>query len=259
MTFSLTKYLMPPVLIVTTAMSQPAWSDNHPRAVQQLIDRGIDIAGSFEAPSGMTGYVAEMQGQPVSFYLTADGKHVIIGPMLTENGENLTAPKIQELVQGPKNTKAWAKIEKSHWVRDGSENAPTIIYTFTDPNCPYCHRFRQAAEPWIKAGKVQLRHVLVGILKQDSLPKAATILGSQDPQKALHENQQSYSNGGITVDRQIVSDNHKLITVNNQLMDEIGLSATPSTFYYDRDGNIQMKQGLPRPQEMPGIMGSPKP
>ena len=259
MTFSLTKYLMTPIIIVTATMSQSVWSDNHPPAVQQLIDRGLNIAGSFEAPSGMTGYVAEMQGQPVSFYLTADGKHVIIGPMLNENGENLTAPKIQELVQGPKNIKAWAKIEKSHWVRDGHENAPTIIYTFTDPNCPYCHRFRQAAEPWIKAGKVQLRHVLVGIIKQDSLPKAATILGSQDPQEALHQNQQSYSNGGITVDRQIVSGNHKLITENNQLMDEIGLNATPSIFYYDRDDNIQMIQGLPRSEEMSNIMGSLQP
>lgn len=246
-------------LLALSLLARPAWSESYPKAVQLLIDRGVEIAGSFEAPGGMTGYVADMQGQPVAFYLTPDGKHVVIGPMLTEDGENLTDPKIQELVQGPKNKEAWKQVENSHWVRDGDKDAPVILYTFTDPNCPFCHRFRQAAAPWIEAGRVQLRHVLVGILKQDSLPKAATILGSEDPQEALHENQQRYNDGGITVDRQIVSAHHEQITTNNRLMGELGLSATPSTFYRDNDGKIQMKQGLPRPQEMVEIMGSEKP
>lgn len=258
------KSLRNPLLLTATLalaiLSQSAWSDeDYPKAVQLLIDRGVDIAGSFDAPGGMTGYVADMQGQPVAFYLTSDRKHVVIGPMITEDGENLTDPKIEELVKGPQNREAWKQLENSNWVRDGDKDAPVILYTFTDPNCPFCHRFRQAAAPWIDAGKVQLRHVLVGILKQDSLPKAATILGSDDPQQALHENQTRYSEGGIAVNRQIVSDHHKQVTANNSMMGELGLSATPSTFYRDSNGNIQMKQGLPRPQELPKIMGSPKP
>lgn len=145
--------------------------EKHPPVVQQLVDQGIEIADSFAAPGGMTGYVGEVQGQPVAFYLTPDEEHVVVGPMLSASGENLTEPKIQQLVVGPKNAKAWQALEAANWVRDGSADAPVVIYTFTDPNCPYCHRFQRESQPWVAAGKVQLRHVVVGILRQDSLPK----------------------------------------------------------------------------------------
>jgi thiol:disulfide interchange protein DsbG len=250
------------IALVAGGLNLPASAqtqEQHPDAVQQLIDRGVTIAGSFEAPGGMTGYVGDMQGRPVAFYLTSDKKHVIVGTMLTASGDNLTESKIQELVSGPQNEKAWGQLENADWVRDGNVDAPVIVYTFTDPNCPFCHRFRQAAEPWIDAGKVQLRHVLVGILKQDSLPKAATILGSDNPREALKENQQSHGKGGIAVDRNIVSAHAKKVQKNNQLMSSLGLSATPSTYYRDGNENIQMKQGAPRPGEMEAIMGSPEP
>lgn len=245
--------------LVTTSYSLPVAAQNHPPAVQQLVDRGVSIEGTFEAPGGMTGYVGNMQGRGVAFYLTPDKEHVVVGPMLDEKGNNLTEPKIQELVLGPQNEKAWRQLEDADWVRDGDADAPVVIYTFTDPNCPFCHRFRQAAEPWIDAGRVQLRHILVGILKQDSLPKAATIIGSENPSAALAENQQSYGEGGIKVDRQIVSDHARQIQANNQLMSSLGLSATPSTYYRNSNGNVLTKQGAPRPDELEEIMGSSMP
>ncbi|GGE71469.1 thiol:disulfide interchange protein DsbG [Streptosporangium jomthongense] len=259
---TLTKPSMLAAAMAATSFSLPTLAqsqDSYPKAVQQLVDRGVTIAESFEAPGGMTGYAGSMQGRPIALYLTADKEQVIVGTMLSANGDNLTAPKLQELVVGPQNEKAWAQLEQADWVRDGDASAPVIVYTFTDPNCPFCHRFRQAAAPWIDAGEVQLRHIMVGILKQDSLPKAATILGSENPREALKENQQNHSAGGIEVDRQIVSDNAKRVQKNNQLMSSLGLSATPSTYYKDAQGTIQMKQGAPRPGEMEAIMGGPKP
>lgn len=231
----------------------------HPDAVQALVERGVDVVDRFDAPGGMTGYVGTMRGRPVSFYLTTDKKHVVFGPMLSETGENLSEARIRKSVTGPQNEEAWLKLENSEWVRDGDEGAPVVIYTFTDPNCPYCHRFREAAEPWIEAGRVQLRHVMVGILKEDSLPKAATILGADDPESALHDNQRNYENGGIPVDREIVSANHKRVSANNSLMNNLGLGATPSTYYKSDDGTVEVKQGVPRPEELPAMMGSSQP
>lgn len=233
--------------------------ENHPPVVQQLVDQGIKIAGSFDAPGGMTGYVGEVQGQPVAFYLTPDREQVVIGPMISASGENLTEEKIQQLVIGPQNAKAWQALETANWVRDGSADAPVVIYTFTDPNCPYCHRFQRQSQPWVEAGKVQLRHVVVGILRQDSLPKAATILGAEDPQAALHENLDNSSQGGIQVDPALVDKFSDQVRANNELMASLGLSATPSTYYKDANGQVQMKQGAPAPQEMTLIMGGPKP
>lgn len=232
---------------------------SHPDAVQVLVESGVDIVERFDAPSGMTGYVGTMKGRPVSFYLTTDKKHVIIGPMLSETGKDLSKTSIRKSITGPQNEEAWSKLENSEWVRDGKENAPVVVYTFTDPNCPYCHRFREAAKPWIEAGRVQLRHVMVGILKQDSLPKAATILGANNPESALHDHQRNYESGGIAVDKEVVSANHKRVVANNSLMRNLGLSATPSTFYKADDGTIAIKRGLPLPEELAGMMGSSHP
>ncbi|WP_100640400.1 thiol:disulfide interchange protein DsbG [Marinobacter salexigens] len=257
---TLKQSLLAATLAATGLLSLPVLAqETHPDAVQLLVDRGVTIAATFDGPGGITGYVGSMQGGPVAFYLTPDKKHVIVGNLLNDSGENLTMPKIQELVLGPQNEKAWVEIEASNWLRDGDADAPVIVYTFTDPNCPFCHRFRNAAKPWIDAGKVQLRHVMVGILAQDSLPKAATILGSGDPAMALKENLQNHDKGGIEVDRKVVSANAKKIRENNQLMSSLGLSATPSTYFKNSDGSIGMKQGAPRPADMEAIMGSPKP
>jgi len=252
------QHLIRGTLLSTALVATAVQAQDYPPVIQSLEQQGVKVLESFEAPGGMTGYVGEMQGRSLAFYLTPDGNHVIVGTLLDEEGNNLSAASIQELIEGPKFAEAWPQLEDSHWVQDGSSDADTVVYTFTDPNCPYCYRFRQQAEPWIEAGKVQLRHILVGILKEDSLTKAATILGSENPEAALHDHQASYQQGGIEVDRKLVSAAHMDVKANNRLMQELGLRATPSTLYKDDDGNVVMVQGLPNPQALKRMMG-PKP
>lgn len=252
------QHLIRGTLLSTALVATAVQAQDYPPVIQSLEQQGVKVVESFEAPGGMTGYVGEMQGRSLAFYLTPDGNHVIVGTLLDEEGNNLSAASIQELIEGPKFAKAWPQLEDSNWVQDGSSDAETIIYTFTDPNCPYCYRFRQQAAPWIEAGEVQLRHILVGILKEDSLTKAATILGSENPEAALHDHQASYQQGGIEVDRKLVSAAHMEVKANNRLMQELGLRATPSTLYKDDDGKVVMVQGLPNPQALKRMMG-PKP
>jgi len=254
----LTQRLIKGAVLSTTLFAMAAQAQNYPPAIQQLEQQGVQVVDSFAAPGGMTGYVGEMQGRALAFYLTPDGDHVIVGTLLDETGNNLSSASIDELVTGPKFAEAWPQLEASNWVRDGAEDAETVVYTFTDPNCPYCHRFRQQAAAWIDAGKVQLRHIMVGILREDSLTKAATILGSDNPEAILREHQSTYEQGGIEVDRQKVSAAHMEVKANNQLMQQLGLQATPSTLYRDGDGNVKMVQGLPNPQALERMMG-PRP
>ncbi|MEP1215909.1 MAG: thiol:disulfide interchange protein DsbG [Marinobacter sp.] len=258
MTLKLLKRVMPYALLSTAVIATSAQAEDLPPAIQNLEQQGVEVIESFEAPGGLTGYVGEMRGRSLAFYLTPDGDHVIVGTMLDKDGNNLSEASIQELVVGPKFESAWPELEDSNWVRDGDKNADTVIYTFTDPNCPYCHRFRQQAAPWIDAGKVQLRHIMVGILKEDSLTKAATILGSEDPESAMQKHQTSFEQGGIEVDRKRVSAAHLEVKANNSLMQELGLQATPSTLYRGEDGKITMVQGLPNPQALERMMG-PRP
>jgi thiol:disulfide interchange protein DsbG len=245
-------------LLSTAVIAASVQAEDLPPAIQTLEQQGVKVIESFDAPGGMTGYVGEMRGRSLAFYLTSDGDHVIVGTMLDKDGNNLSEASIQKLVAGPKFESAWPELEDSHWVRDGDEDAETIVYTFTDPNCPYCHRFRQQAEPWIAAGKVQLRHIMVGILTEDSLTKAATILGSENPEQAMQEHQASFEQGGIEVDRERVSAAHLRVKANNSLMQDLGLQATPSTLYRSEDGKIVMVQGLPNPQALQRMMG-PRP
>lgn len=153
----------------------------------------------------------------------------------------------------------WQTLEDSHWVQDGADDAARIIYTFTDPNCPYCDQFREQADPWIEAGSVQLRHIMVGIIKRSSTPKAATILGSENPEGRLAENHKAYESGGIEPEEAIVKKTEGQVRENNALMRDLGARATPTTIYWDGEGELAAKQGAPRPRAMPDIMGSPKP
>lgn len=241
------------------ALALPAAADDYPEAVKHLQSRGVDIVDQFEAPGGMTGYIGEMQGRPVSAFLTPDGKHIIMGTLLAEDGTNISQQKVQELLMAPRFAEAWSVLEDSQWVRDGSADAEVILYTFTDPNCPFCYRFRQAAAPWIDAGKVQLRHILVGIIKEDSAPKAATILAADDPEAALLAHHENYQQGGVQVDRSVVSRTYNQVVEHSNLMQDLGLQATPSTFYINAEGSIAMKAGVPDTEELEVMMGSPKP
>jgi len=256
MTNPMFRRLLQSSALASTLLAASVQAESYPEPTQALEEQGVSVVESFEAPGGMTGYVGEIQGRSLAFYLTPDGDHVIVGTLLDKDGQNLSKASIDELVTGPKFAEAWPELEESNWVRDGAEDADTVVYTFTDPNCPYCHRFREQAKPWIEAGKVQLRHIMVGILKEDSLTKAATILGSDNPEEALKEHQSRYRQGGIDVDRQKVSNAHLDVKANNQLMQKLGLQATPSTIYKTDDGKVQMVQGLPNPQAIERMFGA---
>src|SRR3546814_10919624 len=95
----------------------------------------------------------------------ADG-NAVSGTRLNAKGEPIDQATLQSLVAKPISDQAWADLESATWVLDGKADAPRVIYTFNDANCPYCHLFWEAARPWVDAGKVQLRHLFVGIIKE---------------------------------------------------------------------------------------------
>src|SRR3546814_12650200 len=83
--------------------------------------------------------------------------------------------------------RTWALLEASEWIADGKADAPRVIYTFSDPNCPFCNKFWSAARPWVDSGKVQLRHIMVGVIRPDSANKVATIMTASSPSERSEE------------------------------------------------------------------------
>lgn len=231
----------------------------YPAPIESIIAQGVEIIDTFEAPQGMIGYAGMMRGKPLAIYVTKDKKHAIVGTMIDAEGINLTTKVMDKLVEGPRNKRAWAEIESSAWIADGSDDADVIIYTFTDTNCPYCHKFREAADPWIKAGKVQFRHILVAILRKSSMSKGATILGSEDPEAMMLKHHEKFSHGGVEVDPTAVEKGQVRIQLNTNMMQRLGFGATPTSFYKDSHGEIKSVQGMPRGERLEQMMGSPKP
>jgi thiol:disulfide interchange protein DsbG len=78
----------------------------------------------------------------------------------------------------------------------GADTAPRKVFVFADPFCPYCKAFWAEAQPWVKAGKVQLNTLLVAFLNPNSGRNASAILNAKDPVSAWREYELS---GGKTL------------------------------------------------------------
>lgn len=232
-----------------------AQAKDWPAPIKAIEAQGVEIVGSFAAPGGLTGYAGIAQMQPLSIYLTADGKHAIVGPMIDAKGNNLSRKSLENMVSKPMTDRVWSQLEKSTWIGDGKKTAPRVVYTFTDPNCPYCNKFWKEARPWVDGGKVQLRHVMVAILGPTSPGKAAALLAAKDPQAALTQHEQQHAKGGVTPLKQIPATIGAQLNANQKLMQQLGASATPTIFYKDASGKLQMMQGAPSAEMLAKIMG----
>lgn len=244
-------------LISSVLLMMPvANANDYPAPMKLIIDQGGEIISSFKAPESMTGYVIDFRGKALLLYATQSGKYIFTGNMLNAYGEEQGEKALEAYIKGEKNERDWAKLSSSNWVPDGSDNAEIIIYAFMDPNCPYCKQFWQAARPWVDAGKVQVRHIMVGILSQDSSAKTAALLGSDKPEQMLFEHLQ----GNNTIKPNYSPTPNVLAKMQRNLetMQTMGASATPTIFYRNKDGLLSVIRGLPQAQMMSTIMGGPK-
>lgn len=248
-------------LVLWTGLSAVSVShaEELPAPIQALAEQGITIHEAFDAPGGLRGYGASAQGQDMAIYLTPDSEHAIIGTLMDHEGTDLTEAQLDEHVRVPLEAQTWQLLEESAWIQDGDPDAPRTIYTFSDANCSYCHQLWQQSRPWVDAGQVQLRHIMVGILAPKSPAMAATLLGADDPSATLLAH-----HGGDTVNasaqpREI----EEQVYANNQLFESLGLLATPTSAFQreTEDGLIRIEriEGMPDEEQLVNMMGSEAP
>ena len=216
-----------------------------PEVISYIKQQGVTIIDSFETPAGLTGYAASVEGQPLSIYLTEDKKYAVIGNLINAQGDDLGQEALYELVSAPQNEKIWQQLDTAKWVLDGDKDAKRIIYTFADPYCPYCQKLREIADPYIAKGEVQLRHIMVGILQEDSIKKAAAILGADSPEKALQQHIQPADNPTENINEEALANGSLLVEENNLLMEQLGFMATPTSIYKDEKGHVRLIEGMP--------------
>jgi len=133
-------------------------------------------------------------------------------------------------------------------VIEGPDSAPRL-YVFADPNCIFCNRFYNMAEPLVRAGKLQLRWAMVGFLKPTSMGRSAAILSADDPLQALRANEAKFNanaeQGGIAPVQQVDPSMQALINRNFTAMQAVGGTGTPTLLYRSDKGDWAVRVGLP--------------
>ncbi len=251
-------------------LAAPAAAPEPPPPLRALQSQGVTIVGTFPAPGGLTAWAGYAGQQPLAFYATPDGNHVIVGSMLDAQGQDVTEAPLAKAVQAPMTAGLWQQLERSHWIADGKADAPRTVYVFTDPNCPYCNKFWADARPWVDSGKVQLRHVMVGMLTPTSAGKAAALLASKNPADALATYERGHvaenakvlgagrprplADAGLKPLASIPPKVRAQLDANEKLMASLRLQATPAFAWRDATGAVQTRTGAP-PAAMAQILG----
>jgi len=165
----------------------------------------------------------------------------------------------------------WADLERSRWIADGRDDAPRKVYVFMDANCKYCTKFWSDARPWVRSGKVQLRHIMVAVISPTSAGKAAALLGDPDPARRLSSYEEAHAFGVV---RMLANGPHHSLEDPNlqplqavppdvgqklgdheRLMLALGLRGTPGIVFRGLDGKLVSRPGIPQ-DELPSILGA---
>ena len=198
-----------------------AFAEELPAPVKAIEKQGITIIKTFDAPGGMKGYLGKYQDMGVTIYLTPDGKHAISGYMYNEKGENLSNTLIEKEIYAPAGKQFW-----------------------------------QQARPWVDSGKVQLRTLLVGVIKPESPATAAAILASKDPAKTWQQYEASGGKLKLSVPANVSTEQMKVLSDNEKLMDDLGANVTPAIYYMSKENTLQQAVGLPDQKTLNIIMGN---
>ena len=212
------------------------------KLVQSISHGRMQLVKVFPGPDrNIVGVIAKAPtGQKVLAWMV-DGKYMAIGALLGSGGKNFSVLSAEKegLMAKPlpaSTVAARAMAASGFTVGHGGP----LMAVFMDPNCIYCHKFWDAAQGDIRAGKLRLKVIPVGFLKPTSLAKATTILQAADPALAWAHNerwfQKSIEEGGekpaTRLDARVIAD----VRANTALLAMTGEISTP-TLVYCRHGD----------------------
>jgi thiol:disulfide interchange protein DsbG len=265
-------------LVMFMAFQGPVLAQNAnepplPKPLQEQRDRGAQIfyLGKFET---LDGWVMVRASQPEFYYVTPDGKAMIMGFLFNAEGKLLTgeqlakldktdkqglvimvAPKVAglpetqapEAMQAPQNTQNLTASEK---LLADMQAAPGIVfgdaakpmfYAFFDPNCAHCNFFLKSVESSVLAGEFSVRIIPVGF---DGLSQkqGAFALAVGDGAKRFVDHAKGIE-AALNAPENV---NTNAVQANVKLMSDWGLSGTPIILYKAAGaGGIKIVRGRP--------------
>ena len=186
---------------------------------------------------------------------------VLVGTALLSTAAYCEVQPKPQYASKPEYRALFLELEKAEVVTEGAKDAKSVLYVFFDSNCFYCNLTWKALKPYEKAG-LQVRWVPVAYQKPSSVGRAAAIMGAPDRVAALRENEVNYDrphfDGGIKPVDKPQAQLTAQLQANTELMRKFGVPATPLLVWKDNNGNVQIKPGVPRLSQLPGITGLPE-
>lgn len=240
--------------IAFVSCAASAADSTQPTVIKTLEAQGAGDLHEFKVNENLRAFAGVSGGNPIAVYVLPSG-NAIVGARIDRNGAPLDIATVDDLVAGPMGNATWKQLQSAKWILVGRKNAPRTVYVITDPNCPYCHRFWTVSRPWVESGKVQLRELLVGVIRADSAAKAAAILDAPNPSAAFNQNERDFDKGGISPASTISSSAKQILEANLQLMQTLGLEGTPGLIYKSADGTVKRLDGLPQGDQLRAVLG----
>jgi thiol:disulfide interchange protein DsbG len=262
-------------------MAQTAKEPPMPKPLQEQRDRGAQVfyLGQFES---LDGWVMIRASQPEFYYVTADGKAMIMGFLFNAEGKLLTGEQLSKLGQAdkqglvkmvapklglpetqapdvmpPPQNQSQENLSASEKLLADMQAAPSVVfgdvskpmfYAFIDPNCAHCNHFLKSVEANVVAGQFSVRIIPVGFDAQ-SQKQGAFALAVGDGAKRFVDHAKGIEaalNTPDTIDTNAVN-------ANVQLMNDWGLSGTP-IILYKAAGSGQIKIIRGRPLDLPATI-----
>lgn len=252
-----------------------------PAPIQTLAEQGAQVR-YLGRHNGLDGWVTIKNAQEQYFYLTPDGKSLMMGLLFDVDGKLVTLRQVKALQEKDGNVldaftvklpdekadaipdrykkdtmpqfktpaeQLFDDVSNSNWVQLGKDTAP-VVYSFMDPQCPHCHAFMKDLKAnYIDNGLLQVRLIPVGFLKPESKAQAAFLLAAPDPAARWYR----HMNGDTSALPAQGGVNEQGVERNMAIMQSWKLDATPITVYRGRDGQVKIIQG--RPQKMADLVG----
>ena len=216
----------------------------HANIKKHIEEQGFEFVKQIPAPEGLTGWAGHNDQHPGTVFISKDEKYYIVGDLYNSKGENLSIDAMNTHVKEAVLDDVWKTLEKSTWIQDGKKDAPRVVYVFSDPNCPYCLQFWQQARPWVNEGKVQLRHIQVGVIREESRGQVASLLLSKHPEALFAEINEHKGKKKLDNLQKIPTEIAEKIDFNQSLMGKYGFFATPSIIWKNRAGEFKSAQGM---------------
>lgn len=231
------------------AQARDTETASYPKVLRSMINAGQwQVLKQFPtAKDGLTGYIVQRGGYQTIIY-SADG-YLFLGPVYGPEGRNLSRHyrhQYEPIIIG----QTLESLDPEHLITQGPASAPTL-YAFIDPNCIYCHRLYQRAQPLITSGALQVHWIMVGVLGPSSFARAAAILAAEDSAAALAKIEARFQPRGKHGGIKPVEPTNELARVlqhHRQAMFSIGGTGTPTIVFKGPHDRWRSRVGVPARQ-----------